>query len=168
MPNSSAERLRDELRFAHDPLVQRRRGIVALSLFSAAILGGVSLFQMGVIRRLPGSHGKHFDSDAVHGSVEAYARLKTPDALLGLFSYSCTACLAGMGARDRWRSEPWIPLAMGAKALSDATMAATLGLAQATKLRKYSVWSLMVSAATLGSLILATPEAKRALFGPKG
>jgi len=143
--------------------MRRRRWIVGLSVFSCGMLGGIALFQTGILKSLPDPPLRAFDANAVHGSPEAYALLGTPDALLGMASYGVTACLAGMGAEDRSKHAKWIPLAMGAKALVDAVMAAQLGLKQATKVHKYSIWSLLVLAATMATLSLAMPETRRAL-----
>ena len=166
MSEFTAEVLRAELRHGRDPDVKRRRGIVALSLFSGTILGGVALFQMGMLRRLPELPGEMFDADAVHGSLKAYSDFGTPDALLGLVSYAVTACLAGAGALDRRKKFRLIPLAMGAKVMLDTAFAGNLELKGWRKMRKLSVWSLLISGATLGSLVLAMPEVKKALRGP--
>lgn len=127
------------------------------------MLGGIALFQVGLVKRLPDPPISQFDANAVNGSIEAYRLLQTPDALLGMASYAATACLAGMGPEDRWHTAKWIPLTLGAKAALDAAMAARLSLKQATKLHKYSVWSLLVAGATVVTLSLALPEAWRAV-----
>ena len=125
--------------------------------------GRISLFQMGVLEHLPDLPFPDFDADAVNGSVDAYRLLQTPDALLGMASYAVTACLAGMGAADRSATAPWMPLAMGAKTAVDVAQAARLSLKQATKFHKYSVWSLLVTGATVAAFSLALPEACGAL-----
>ena len=55
----------------------RRRAVVALSLGSAAVMGVISLYQTGVISRLPeprvpGRPGL-LDANRVNGSAEGYA-----------------------------------------------------------------------------------------------
>jgi hypothetical protein len=120
MPDSetsrtSADRLRRDLREGDDALLNHRRGIVGLSIFSATVLGGIALFQIGTLKRLPNPPGAAFDADAVNASPEAYSHLDTPDALLGMANAALTACLAGAGACDRWRKTPWIPLVLAAK-----------------------------------------------------
>jgi hypothetical protein len=161
MPEGAAV-VRHDLRESTHPAVERRRGIVGLSLFSGAVLGGIALYQVGIAKRLPDPPLPGFSADVVHGSEQAYAMLQTPDALLGLASYAVTACLAGMGPGDRAQSEPWIPLAMAAKASVDAAMAARLSVQQWTKIGKRSLWSLLVAGATLGTAYLSIPEARAA------
>ncbi len=161
MSSAAVERLRNDLMHGQSVWLKRRRGIIGCSLFSSAVLGGIGLFQVGVLKRLPGLPGETFDAQAVHGSTEAYAHVATPDAFLGLLSYSATACLAAMGSEDRWETHRWMPVAMGAKTLADASMAMRLGVIEIKKLRKLSVWSLLVSAATVVSLCLAVPEVSK-------
>ncbi len=136
---------------------------MGLSVFSCSILGGIALYQVGILKHLPDPPIPHFDADAVHGSPEAYRIFHTPDALLGLASYSVTACLAGMGLRSCRQSNRWIPVALGSKAALDAVTAASLSLKEATKLHQYSIWSLLVAGATLASLSLALPEMRDAV-----
>ena len=161
---TAAAVLRTELQYGTSALLRRRRGIVGLSVFSSAVLGGIALFQVGILKHLPDPPLPRFDADAVNGSAEAYSLLRTPDALLGMASYAATACLAASGGEARWEQSPWIPISMGVKAAADAAMAARLSLLQITKLHKFSVWSLLVSAATFSTLTLALPETRRALL----
>ncbi|MBV9762332.1 MAG: hypothetical protein JO340_17360 [Acidobacteriaceae bacterium] len=155
--------LRRDLREGDDPLLDNRRAIAALSIFSATVLGGIALFQVGLIKKLPDPPLPPFDAGAVNGSTEAYARFSTPDALLGMANAAATACLAGAGMQDRWRDTPWIPLSLAAKAAVDATVAAKLTLDQWTKFGKFSIWSLLAAAASISAFPLTLPEAKRAL-----
>lgn len=140
-----------------------RKAVVGLSVFSCTVLGGIALYQIGILKHLPDPPIPNFDADAVNGSPDAYRLLQTPDALLGMASYAVTACLAGMGPANRVSAARWMPLAMGAKAALDLAQAARLSLKQATKFHKYSVWSLMVSGATVAAFSLAVPETLRAL-----
>lgn len=162
MPDAAPDILRKQLREGTDPLLRHRRAIAGLSIFSSALLGGIALFQMGILKKLPDPPLPRFDAGAVNGSRDAYSLLHTPDALLGMASYAVTACLAGMGAQNRSQTARWIPLALGAKAAVDATMAARLSVTQWTKFRKFSIWSLLVAGATFAALPLALPEARRA------
>jgi hypothetical protein len=165
MPEAAADRVREDLRHGTGAMLECRRGIVGLSLFSSAILGGIALYQVGLLKRLPDPPLPAFDAGRINGSEEAYSRFETPDALLGLVSYAVTACLAAMGEENRWSTRPALPLAMGAKMSLDAALAGTMSVQQWTKFRKFSAWSLLVSAATFVSFGLALPEIKRALAG---
>jgi hypothetical protein len=163
MPEAATDQVREDLRYGTGVSMECRRGIVGLSLFSSAILGGIALYQVGLLKRLPDPPLPAFDAERINGSEEAYSHFETPDALLGIASYTVTACLAATGKEDRWRTARTLPLVMGAKMSLDAALAGAMSVRQWTKYRKFSVWSLLVSAATLVSFGLACPEIKRAL-----
>jgi hypothetical protein len=118
---------------------------------------------MGILKKLPGPRWRGFDAEKVNGSAQAYSILAMPDALLGLTSYGVTACLAGLGPENRWRTHPWMPIGMGVKLLADATLAGKLTVDSCRKYHAISVWSLLAAAATFAALPLAIPEAKAAL-----
>jgi hypothetical protein len=155
--------LSEELRQGRGGFLGTRRAVAGLAVFSTAVLGGIALYQLGITRHLPDPPFPGFDSDKVNGSPEAYSHLAVPDGLLGMLSYSATACLAGMGGREREKSARWIPLAMGAKALLDAAMAAKLTRDEISKFHAFSFGSLLVAAATFTALPLALREAAHAL-----
>ncbi len=59
-------------------------------------------------------HEANQDADKVDASEEAYSHLQMGDAFIGLGSYAATMGLAAMGAKDRAKAQPWIPLALAA------------------------------------------------------
>ncbi len=122
------------------------------------MLGGIALYQMGILKRLPGPPGRVFDAEKVNGSAEAYSILHTPDALLGLASYAVTACLAGMGPENRSHTHPLMPIGMGLKLLADAAFAGKLTVDECRKYQAFSLWSLLTAVATLTAFPLALPE----------
>lgn len=155
--------IRDDLRHGESKILQHRRAVAGLSIFSTAVLGAVALFQVGILHKLPNPPLSKFDADRVNGSEDAYSQLATPDALLGMASYAVTACLAGAGSEGRWKNARWIPLTLAAKASFDASMAAKLSVKQWTKFRTFSIWSLLVAGATFTALPLTFLEVRRAL-----
>ena len=163
-----AEQISRDLRRGHDPDLARRRGVVALSLAAAGSMGLVALYQTGIIRHLPDPPLRHFDADRVDAAGEAYGRLSTPDALLGLHSYSTTAVLAAMGGADRAKRLPWVPLALAGKAAFDAAVAGKLTWDQWAKHKAWCAWCLIAAACTFGILPLVWPEARRALRELRG
>src|SRR5579885_2683976 len=102
MPETT-DQVRDDLRHGTHVTIECRRGIVGLSLFSCAILGGIALYQVGLLKRLPDPPWPAFDADRINGSEEAYSHFETPDALLGFASYAVTACLAAKIGRASCR-----------------------------------------------------------------
>lgn len=157
------EQLSADLREGASKFLTNRRGILGLSLFSAGVMGGIGLYQMGVFKKIPEPPLPRLNAEKVNGSAEAYSHLATPDALLGLTSYGITACLAGAGGQNRWKTHPWIALGMAAKTILDAAMAGKLSVDQWTKYRALCFWCLLTSGATLAVLPLALPEARAAL-----
>ena len=117
LDDGRAAELSRELRCGVDGFLAQRRAIVGLSLAAIGVMGLISLYQVGVVRHLPNPPLPGLDSDRVDASPEAYKRLATPDAVLGLGSFAMTMGLAEMGGKDRARRQPWIPLALGGKVI---------------------------------------------------
>jgi uncharacterized membrane protein len=163
MNTRSPDELGRELREGSSGFLQQRRGILGLTLFSSAILAGVALYQIGIIKKLPQPRWRGFNTEKVNGSAQAYSILAVPDGLLGLASYAITACLAGAGPEGRSQTNSWLPIAMGLKLLADAAFAGKLTLDECRKIRAFSLWSLLAAGATFAALPLAAPEVKQAL-----
>ncbi|MEO7143474.1 MAG: vitamin K epoxide reductase family protein [Bryobacteraceae bacterium] len=161
--HSTPGQLGRELRQGSGEYLRRRRGIVGLNLFSCAVLGGIALYQTGILKSLPGPRSRGFNAEKVNGSAQAYSILDVPDALLGLFSFAATACLAGMGPENRWRTHPAIPVGMGLKVLADAAFAGKLTLDECNKYHEFSPWSLLTAGAAFAALPLAVPEVAMAI-----
>ena len=159
----NADRLGRELRTGSSPFLKRRRNVMGLALFSSAALAGIALYQMGILKKLPEPRWRGFNAEKVNGSAQAYSMLGIPDALLGLASYAVTACLAGLGPGNRWQTHPAMPIAMGLKVLADAAFAGKLTMDECRKYRAFSLWSVLIAAATFTALPLVIPEMKAAL-----
>lgn len=158
-----ARELSLELRHGRGEFLRNRRRVAALSLLSLGAMGVISLYQMGIIRHLPEPDLPLLDADKVDAADEAYAKLGTPDAVLGLVSYAATAALAAMGGQDRARTTPWIPVALAAKAAVDAVQAGKLTWDQWAKQRAFCSYCLVASAATFAAAPLVVPEARAAI-----
>jgi hypothetical protein len=117
------EELSRQLREATGGSLEQRRKIAGLALAAAGSMGLISLYQTGIIKRLPDPPLPYFDSEKVNAGAEAYSRLSMPDAPIGLGSYAATLGLAAMGGENRAEEKPWIPLALAAKTLIDALQA---------------------------------------------
>ncbi len=157
------ERLSHQLREGSDKYLRRRRAIVGLSLTSIASMGVITLYQMGLIKHLPEPPLPYLDADKVDASAEAYETLSVPDATLGLLNYSATIILAAMGGKDRACEQPYLPLALLAKTLVDATQAGKLTVDQWTKHRAFCSWCLLAAGTTVATVPLAVPEARAAM-----
>jgi uncharacterized membrane protein len=162
------ETLSRELRRGRGGALARRRGIVGLSLLSAAAMGMSVLYQMGLLRHLPDPPLRRFDADRVDASGQAYAILSTPDGALGLLSYASTLVLAAMDGQDRAVRRPWIPLALLGKIGADAAYAAKLTVDQWTRHRAFCMYCLIAAGATFAMVPLAVGEAVQAWRALRG
>ena len=156
-------KLSRELRTANGDYLSQRRKIVSLGLVASTSMGLIALYQTGVIRRLPDLPGRWFDAAKVDASEEAYSYFSTPDGTLGLGSYAATVVLAAMGGMGRARTKPWAPLALFAKVVADAAVAAKLTRDQWAKHKAFCIWCLVAAGATFATVPLAFPEARAAL-----
>lgn len=148
-----------ELRQGEGSDLARRRWIVGLSLFGAAMGQIVSAYQLGLVRRLPDPPVGPFDAERVDASDYAYKRLETPDGLLMLATYAVTAILAGAGGRDRAREHPALPVALAAKTLYDVATNFKLAGEEWAENKALCAYC---QAASIASAALALPEAARA------
>lgn len=157
--------LSHELREGQSPDLTRRRWIVGLSLLGTAMAQLVTLYQTGIVKRLPdppGGDDKLFNATKVDASNYAYQRLDVPDGTLMLGTYAVTAGLASAGGMDRARTQPLLPLAMAAKALYDAVTTVRLGREEWAENHALCQYCQVATLASLASAALALPEAARA------
>lgn len=154
--------LSEQLRNDSGDFLDARRGIVVSSLAAVGCMGLIALYQIGVIKHLPEPALPGLDADKVDASDEAYSHLQMGDAFIGLGSYAATMGLAAMGPKDRAKTQPWIPLALAAKAGADAAQAAKLTYDQFAKHKAACMWCLVAAVATFATAALAIPEARAA------
>jgi hypothetical protein len=154
----SPTQLSHELRNAQSPNMQRRRWIVGLNLLGAAMGQIVSLYQTGIVKGLPDPPAGPFDSARVDASDYAYKRLRTPDALMMVVSYGVTAWLAGADGEDRPRTNPKLPLAMGAKIAGDIGTALQLAREEWGENEALCFYCQVATVCSVASFALAVPE----------
>jgi uncharacterized membrane protein len=158
-----AQELSVELRDSLSEVMEKRRGVVGLSLAAAGAMGLIALYQTGIIKHLPDVPLPYFDADKVDAAPQAYEKLSMPDAVLGFGSYAATMALAAMGGEERAKEHPWLPIALAAKVGFDALQAGKLSVDQWTKHRAFCVWCLTAAGATFAAVPLVLPEARAAL-----
>lgn len=144
----TAQELSQELRDGTGDFLQHRRAATLLTLVGMASLATISLYQMGIFKRLPEPSVSVLDARKVNGSAEAYGILNTPDAVLGVGSYAATLGLIAMGGPNRARSQPWIPLGLAAKCSLDSFQAGALTATSWHKFRAFSLYSLATALCT--------------------
>ncbi len=156
-------KLSRELREGETPDLYRRRWIIGLSVVGTAMAQIVSLYQTGIVRRLPDPPLPGFDSDRVDASDYAYSRLSSPDGPIMLASYAVTAWLAAAGGKDRARDQPILPIAMALKVVGDAVVAVELGREEWQENKALCAYCQVATLCSLVSVALALPETRRAL-----
>lgn len=157
-----AHELSRELREEKSSDLTRRRWVIGLSLVGAAMGAVVSLYQTGIVRRLPDPPLPLIDSHKVDASDYAYRRLNSPDAPLMLINYGVTAWLASAGGKERARHNPLLPVALGIKTLIDSTLALELGREEWKENQALCAYCQVATIASIASVALAMPEAVKA------
>jgi uncharacterized membrane protein len=160
---AKAAELGRDLRESSSEFMKKRRGVLGLSLASIASMGVIALYQTGILKHVPEPPLPGLDADKVNGSAQAYQYLETPDAVLGVGSYALTLGLAATGPPDRATRQPWLPLALAAKAGVDAILSAKLTFEEAKRYRAFCLWCLVAAGATIATVPLVIPEARAAL-----
>jgi uncharacterized membrane protein len=95
-----------------------------------------------------------------------------PDALAGVLAYGAELVLLALGGRDRWRTLPWVCLALGAVLTTGAIVSIALIVVQPTIAGAWctlclasAVISLVLFALGIGEARAAGQEIRRARAG---
>jgi uncharacterized membrane protein len=156
-----AQQLREELQEGTSADLQRRRGIIGLSLAGIASMTAVTLLQTGIISHLPDPPISGFDSDRVNSSETAY-KLGAPDGTLSLASLAANIPIAAFGGEQRAKEMPLIPLAAAVKAGIEAAVAGWYFYQMPAKEKAWCGYCITGMAATVGIFLLTVPEAMKA------
>jgi uncharacterized membrane protein len=152
-----------ELREGSSPDLTRRRWAIGLSMVGAAIGGVVTLYQTGIINRLPDIlPGPIFDAEKVDASDYAYKRLQIPDAPLMMLTYASTAALAAAGGAQRASRQPALPIAFAAKAWYDFATCLKLGQEEWAENKALCSWCQVATLISAVTAALSLSEAIRA------
>jgi uncharacterized membrane protein len=107
-----AAAIRQELLTGTDKDLEKRRTITALSAVGLIDFTSISLYQSGVIRRLPELPFKAFDSNKVNAAPEAY-RMGAPDATVSTLVYAANMVLATAGGTEASGRKPLYDVLLG-------------------------------------------------------
>jgi uncharacterized membrane protein len=155
--------LSKELRESQSPEMKARRTLIALSLLGVGIGKFVTLYQTGIIKKLPDPPIPIFDSNKVNASDYAYKRFATPDAALMIITYATTAWLASAGREERATKNPLWVKAMFAKILLDCATNVKLGTEEYAENKKLCFYCQSATLISFISLFVAWPEFKKSL-----
>jgi uncharacterized membrane protein len=156
------QQLRHELQKEETDDLRRRRAIIGLSLVGMASMTAVTLLQTGIVKHLPDPPVGNFDSDKVNSSDTAY-RFGVPDGSISLASLAANITIAAFGGTDRWRTQPWVPLAAAGKAIIEAAAASWYFYQMPAKEKAWCGYCVLGALSNIGIAALTIPEAKKAL-----
>lgn len=129
-------------------------GAIAACSVALATLVPVTLYQIGVLKRLPDPPGDVFDSERITMSKVAHPG-GIPDGLLGLASFATT-----MGLLLAARRRPTVRVVLGAKLSLDVGVAGFNAIRQVVRFGKLCSWctGTALAAGTMGLLERRTIE----------
>lgn len=108
-----ATAIRNVLREAHSDDLDRRRKVIALSVVGLIDFCIISLYQTGIIKKLPDIPHPFFDSNKVNASKEAY-QFGVPDGPVSATVYGLTMTLAAAGGSEQASRKPVWDVLLGA------------------------------------------------------
>jgi uncharacterized membrane protein len=92
--------IRDEMREGKSESLSRKRKISLLSALGLVDFSLISLYHLGLIKKLPDLPGKIFDTNMVNASKKAYM-MGVPDGPVTLVSYALNILMAGAGGTEK-------------------------------------------------------------------
>jgi hypothetical protein len=139
----------------HNPTSLRRRALLAvLAAAGFGIALYLTLFQFDAWTTV---WDPWFDSRTV---LELTSPV--PDALAGVLAYGTELLLLALGGRDRWRTLPWVCLALGAVLTGGAVVSIALIIIQPTVAGAWCTLCLVSAAISLLLFVLGIGEARAA------
>ena len=163
MKTISPSQLSHELRLEKTAHLANRRWTLGLSLVGIAAGGLVSLYQMGILKRLPDYPSRFFDATKVDASEYGYKYLQAPDATYMMLTYAITAIIAATGGKDRARTLPVLPIALSVKTFSDILVNLYLAKEEWKYNKAFCGYCQSATLASLASFVLSLKETKDAL-----
>ena len=103
--------------------LERRRKVIVLSALGLVDFSIISLYQAGVIKRLPDLPYPVFDSNTVNASEDAYI-MGVPDGPVSAAVYAATMVLASAKGDEHSGRKPVFDLLLGATVFANACGAA--------------------------------------------
>ncbi len=139
----------------HNPTSLRRRALLAvLAACGLCIALYLTLFQFDAWTTV---WDPWFDSRTVLDLTSP-----VPDALAGVLAYGAELLLLALGGRDRWRTLPWVCLALGAVLSGGAVVSIALIVIQPTVAGAWCTLCLVSAAISLILFVFGIGEARAA------
>lgn len=158
----NAAAIREELLSGKTEDLQRRRKVLALSALGIADFSFISLYQSGVISKMPELPFKSFDSNKVNASVDAY-KMGAPDGTLSTLAYASAMVLSTWGGTEKSGRKPVHDVALGAVIAGNATGAVYYLFNMIFKQHKVCPYCLAGAAINFASAVIIAPTVLKAL-----
>lgn len=161
--------IRYELLNGTDEDLQKRRKILGLSALGLVDFAFLSLYQAGVIKRVPDLPWKAFDSNKVNASLDAY-QMGAPDATISAWIYSTNMVLATAGGSKNSGRKPILDLLLGATVAANAAGALYYLSNMAFYQKKICPYCVAGAAINIASAVIMKPlfmNSLSKLFGKK-
>lgn len=156
------KKIRNSLREDSSEEMKRRRKIICLSTIGLADFSLISLYQTGVIKRLPDLPFSIFDTNKVNASKSAY-KLGVPDGPISSLAYSATMVLASAGGSESAGRKPVFDAALGATVAGNAIGAVVYLYDMIFKQKKICVYCITGAAINVASAIIIAPVILKSL-----
>ena len=148
--------IRHELLNGTDEDLQKRRYIVTLSALGLVDFAFLSLYQSGIIKRLPDLPFVAFDSNKVNASPDAY-QMGAPDATISAWVYATNMVLATAGGSKHSGRKPILDLILGTTVAANAAGAVYYLYNMAFYQRKICPYCVAGAAVNLASAVIMKP-----------
>jgi uncharacterized membrane protein len=155
----NAKAIRRELRKGKSESLDRRRQIALLSAIGVADMGIISLYQIGVIRKLPDLPGNIFDSNKVNASKSAYV-MGLPDGPVSLGLYALNMILASAKGSHRTGRSPWLDFLLAGAVIGSVSGTVTYLYEMIFKQKKACPYCLVAAGLNFAMLPLVFKEAR--------
>lgn len=147
--------------------LSRRRNVILLSAIGLVDFSIISLYQTGVIKKLPDLPYKVFDSNKVNKAPEAYA-MGVPDGPISAAVYAATMILASAAGSENSGRKPIFDVMLGGAVLGNAAGAAYYLYDMIFKQKKVCLYCVTGAAINFASAAIVAPlvtKAFKKLFG---
>lgn len=161
--------IKNELRNGHSEDLDRRRKVIGLSALGLVDFSIISLYQTGVIKKLPDIPLPIFDSNKVNAAQDAY-RFGAPDGPISAVAYAATMVLASAGGSEKAERSPAFDVALGAVVAGNAAGAVYYLYNMIFKQKKICLYCVTGAAINIASAIIIAPtviKSVKQLFGSR-
>jgi uncharacterized membrane protein len=157
-----AAAIRQELLTGTGEDLDKRRTITALSALGLVDFAIISLYQSGVIKRLPELPFNTFDSNKVNAAPEAY-KMGAPDATVSAWVYASNMVLATAGGTEASGRKPVLDILLGSTIAGNAAGALYYLYDMIFKQKKICPYCVAGAAINIASAVIVAPLVLKAL-----